>query len=155
MTASSSQETHITITNVWKAVAAGIITSIVTGAIMAVALKTGISPFPKPLGLAFAQWVVGQQLPLPVGLLFHAAYVTAFSVLFILVAPRHLRALPILGFGLALWLVAIFVFTPLVGWGVAATGVAGLKGIIATLVPHLLFSLVLWLSCLGLFRSRV
>lgn len=136
-----------------KAITAGVITSVVTGAIMAIALKTGVSPFPEPLGLAFANWLTGQSLQLPVGLLFHTAYVTLWSTLFIILAPRWLRFGPILAFGLALWLIAIFVFTPLVGWGFAATGVAGFKGVIATLVPHLLFSLVLWLCCLGLFRS--
>ena len=154
MNSVSNSDARITSGRFWKAIAAGLITSAVTAAVMAVALKSGLSPLPKPLGLAFAQWVTGQQLPLPAGLLFHAAYVTAWSTLFVLLAPGLLRFLPILGFGLVLWLIAIFVFTPLVGWGVAATGVAGLKGIPATLVPHLLFSIVLWLSCRGLFRSR-
>ncbi|WP_018404627.1 hypothetical protein [Marinobacter gelidimuriae] len=149
----TTHKTPIATKRVGKAISAGLITSVVTAAVMAVALKTGLSPLPQPLGLAFAQWVVGQPLPLPVGLLFHTAYVTGLSTLFILLAPRYLRFLPILGFGLLLWLVAVSVFTPLVGWGFAATGVAGVKGVPATLIPHLLFSLVLWLSCLGLFRT--
>ena len=137
----------------WKAVAAGVITSIGTAAIMAIGMKTGVSPLPKPLGLAFAQWVLGRSLPLPIGMLFHLAYVTGWSVLFIMLAPaRWLRFWPILGFGLALWLLAIFVFTPLVGWGIAATAVAGPKGIMATLVAHLLFVFFLLLSCRWLFR---
>jgi hypothetical protein len=139
----------------WKALAAGLITSIGAAAIMAIGMKTGVSPLPKPLGLAFAEWVLGRALPLPIGLLFHLAYVTGWSVLFIMLAPaRWLRFWPILGFGLTLWLLAIFVFTPLVGWGIAATAVAGPKGIVATLVAHLLFVFFLWLSCRWLFRSE-
>ena len=137
----------------WKAVAAGVITSIGAAAIMAIGMKTGVSPLPKPLGLAFAEWLLARSLPLPVGLLFHLAYVTGWSVLFIMLAPaRWLRFWPILGFGLALWLLAVLVFTPLVGWGIAATAVAGPKGIVATLVAHLLFVFFLWLSCRWLFR---
>jgi len=153
MNATTQSDVWITATRFWKAVAAGVMTGVATAIIMAVGLKTGVSPFPEPLGLAFAEWVVGQALPLPVGILFHLAYVTGWSVLFILLAPRWLRFWPILAFGIALWLLAILVFTPLVGWGVAATGVAGGKGIVATLIPHLLFSLFLWLSCRWLFRS--
>lgn len=137
----------------WKAVAAGVITSIGAAAIMAIGMKTGVSPLPKPLGLAFAEWLLARSLPLPIGLLFHLAYVTGWSVLFITLAPaRWLRFWPILGFGLTLWLLAILVFTPLVGWGIAATAVAGPKGIVATLVAHLLFVFFLWLSCRWLFR---
>lgn len=139
---------------IWKAVAAGVITAVGTAVIMVVALKTGVSPLPKPLGLAFAEWLFGRNLPLPVGLLFHLAYVTGWSVLFILLAPRWLRIGPILGFSLVLWLIAIFVFTPLVGWGAAATAVAGLKGVVATLIPHLLFGLFLWASYRVLFKSE-
>lgn len=148
------QGTSFTGTRFWKAVAAGVITSMLTAAIMAVALNTGLSPLPEPLGLAFAQWLIGRPLPMPVGLLFHLVYVTAWSVLFILAAPRWLRFWPILGFALVLWLIAILVFTPLVGWGVAATAVAGPRGVIATLVPHLLFGVFLWGSCRWLFRPR-
>lgn len=148
-------DSSITAKRFWKAVAAGAITSVGAAAVMAIGMKAGVSPLPKPLGLAFAEWLVGHALPLPVGLLFHLAYVTGWSVLFILLAPvRWLRFWPIFGFGLALWLLAIFVFTPLVGWGVAATAVAGPKGLVATLVAHLLFVLFLWLSCRWLFPSR-
>lgn len=154
MNAMLEPQVKITAKRFWKAVAAGVITSIGAAAIMAIGMKTGVSPLPKPLGLAFAERVLGHALPLPVGLLFHLAYVTGWSVLFILLAPpRWLKFRPILVFGLALWLIAIFVITPLVGWGVAATAVAGPKGIVATLVAHLLFVLFLWLSCRWLFPS--
>jgi hypothetical protein len=50
---------------------------------MVPALRLGISSLPKPLGLAFAETVLGSPLPLPVGLLFHVAYVTAWSVVYV------------------------------------------------------------------------
>ncbi len=154
MNAALQPDSTITSQRFGRAMAAGVITSVATAVIMVIAMKTGLSPLPKPLGLAFAQWMIGRPLPLPVGLLFHLAYATGWSTLFILLAPRWLRFWPILGFGLTLWLIAIFVITPLVGWGVAATAVAGPKGVIATLIPHLLFSVFLWLSCRWLFHSN-
>ena len=65
------------------ALAVGITTAILLSVVMVSALKLGISPFPKPLGLAFAETVLGRALPLPVGLLFHVAYVTFWSVAFV------------------------------------------------------------------------
>lgn len=47
---------------------------------MVPACKAGISPMPKPPSLAFAETIFGRTLPLPVGLLFHIAYVTAWSM---------------------------------------------------------------------------
>ena len=60
----------------WKAIGVGIATAILLSAVMVPALKLGLSPLPKPLGLAFAETILGNSLPLPIGLLFHVAYVT-------------------------------------------------------------------------------
>ena len=65
-----------------KAIGIGIGTALLLSAAMVPALRFGISPLPKPLGLAFAETVLGRSLPLPVGLLFHVAYVTAWSVVY-------------------------------------------------------------------------
>ena len=56
---------------IWKALAVGIGTGLLLSAIMVPAFRLGISPFPKPVGLAFAETLLGRSLPLPVGLLFH------------------------------------------------------------------------------------
>jgi hypothetical protein len=97
---------------------------------------------PQPLGLAFAETVLGQQVPLPVGLLFHAVYVTFWSVIFV----RYFRSRN-LGWALLLagllWIGVLVVFFPVVGWGIAGTGVS-VKLIPASLLPHLLFGLFLW-----------
>jgi hypothetical protein len=58
-----------------KAIVIGIATALLLLAVMVPALRLGISPLPKPLGLASAETVLGRSLPLPVGLLFHVAYV--------------------------------------------------------------------------------
>ena len=67
-----------------KAAGIGVVTALLLTAIMVPMMKLGISPLPKPLGLAFAETIIGKALPLPVGLLFHVAYVTVWSVVYVM-----------------------------------------------------------------------
>ncbi len=82
-----------------RAVGVGIGVSILTAAIMVTGLKAGISPLPQPLGLAFAETVLGRSLLLPVGLLFHTAWVTTCSVIFVGLFRDALTFLRALGLG--------------------------------------------------------
>ncbi len=63
-----------------KALGIGLLTALLLSAIMVPAFKLGIAPLPKPPSLALAQLLFGANMPLPVGLLFHVAYVTFWSV---------------------------------------------------------------------------
>lgn len=81
-----------------KVIGVGIGVAILTAAFMIIGLKSGISPLPRPLGLAFAETVLGRSLPLPVGLIFHTAWVTAFTALYVVLFRDTLT------FGRALWL---------------------------------------------------
>lgn len=125
-----------------RAVGVGVGVSILTALVMVTALKTGVSPFPKPPSLAFAETVLGRPLPLPVGLLFHTVYVTLWSVIFVRFFPRR-NLKTALGLAGILWLVILAVFFPIVGWGFAGLHVSP-KLIPASFVPHLLFGLLLW-----------
>ncbi len=127
-----------------KAVAVGLGTGLLLSAVMVPALKLGISPLPQPLGLAFAERLAGQPLPLPVGLLFHLLYVTFWSVLYLLRFRDAIRFGSALLLGLGLWVLVLVVFFPLVGWGFLGLAVSPAL-IPASLVPHLLFALFLWL----------
>ena len=100
-----------------RAVGVGIGVSILTAAVMVTALKSGVSPLPKPLGLAFAETVLGSPLPLPVGLLFHTVWVTTFSVIYVGLFRDELTFLRALGLGAALWILVLVFFFPVVGWG--------------------------------------
>ena len=125
-----------------RAIGIGLAVSVLTALVMVTLFKTGISPLPKPVGLAFAETVLGRKLPLPVGLLFHTAYVSFWSVVFVRFIPnRNIKSALILA-GM-LWLGALLVFFPIVGWGLAGTNVS-LKLIPASFMPHLLFGLLLW-----------
>jgi hypothetical protein len=135
-----------------KAAGAGIATALLLSAVMVPALKTGISPLPKPLGLAFAETVLGGPLPLPVGLLFHVIYVTFWSVAFVALFRYRLSLPNALALGLVLWLGVLVVFFPLVGWGFLGLAVSP-RLIVASLVPHVLFAIFLWGLCRLLFRG--
>lgn len=135
-----------------KALGIGIATAILLSVVMVPALKLGISPLPKPLGLAFAETVLGRELPLPVGLLFHVAYVTFWSVAFVVLFRNSLSFAKALLLALVLWTGVLVVFFPVVGWGFLGLGI-GPKLIVASLVPHLLFAAFLWGLCRLLFAT--
>lgn len=126
-----------------KAIGVGIATAVVLSAIMITGLKTGVSPMPKPLALAFATTLLDAKLPLPVGLLFHVAWVTLWSVVYVALFWDRLSFGRALGLGLALWVLVLVVFFPYVGWGFLGLGVSPML-IVAALVSHVLFAVVLW-----------
>ncbi len=136
---------------VLKAVGVGIVTAALLSAVMVPAFRLGISPLPNPLGLAFAETLLGAPLPLPVGLLFHVVYVTAWSVVYVALFRDWLTFRNALLLGLVLWVVVLVVFFPIVGWGLLGLGVSP-KLIVASLVPHVLFAVFLWGSCRFAFR---
>lgn len=133
-----------------KAVGVGVATAIILSLVMVPAAKAGLSPMPKPLGLAFAQVLLG-EVPLPVGLLFHILYVTLWSVLFVAVFKSR-TLVSALGLGVGLWILVLVFFFPVVGWGFLGLGV-GPKLIVGSLVPHILFAVVLWGLCRWAFPS--
>lgn len=125
-----------------QAAGIGILVAFATAAVMLALTAAGLSPFPKPPSLAFAETLAGRTLPLPVGLLFHTVYVVVWSAIYVRYFRRRniVAALALAG---ALWLVILAVFFPVVGWGFAGLSVSP-KLIAASFVPHLLFGLFLW-----------
>jgi len=135
-----------------KAIGVGIGVSILTAAFMLATAKAGVSPLPKALGLAFAETVLGRVLPLPVGLLFHTVWTTAFSVLYVVAFRDALTFMRALALGIALWIFVLVFFFPVVGWGFFGLGVSP-KLIVGAAIPHLLFALFLWGLCRGAFGA--
>lgn len=121
----------------------GVVNAVLLSAVMVPAFKSGLSPLPQPPSLAFAETLLRRALPLPVGLLFHVAYVTLWSVLFVGFAYPQLTLTRAALLGLALWVVALVVFFPILGWGILGLGVSP-KLIPASLLPHVLFAVFLW-----------
>lgn len=137
-----------------RAIGVGIGVAVLTAAVMVTALKSGVSPLPKPLGLAFAETVLGRALPLPIGLFFHTAWVTAFSVIYVGLFRDALTFARALMLGGILWVVVLVFFFPVVGWGFLGLAVTP-KLIIASAVPHLLFAIFLWGLCKLAFRPLI
>ncbi|MEX0752055.1 MAG: hypothetical protein WD073_03920 [Xanthobacteraceae bacterium] len=131
---------------IWKATGIGVLTAVLLSAIMLPAFKLGIAPMPQMPSLAFAETVLGRELPLPVGLLFHVLYVTFWSVAYVVLFRDRLTFLNALWLGLALWVIVLVAFFPVVGWGFLGLGISP-RLIPAALVPHLLFALFLWALC--------
>ncbi len=129
-----------------KALGIGVLTAVLLSAIMVPAFKLGIAPLPKPPSLALAQLLFGATTPLPVGLLFHVAYVAFWSVVYVSVFRDRLTFLNALWLGLALWAAILVVFFPLLGWGFFGLAISP-KLIPASLVPHFLFAVFLWGLC--------
>jgi hypothetical protein len=135
-----------------KTIGVGIGVSALTAAFMVAGLKSGLSPLPRPLGLAFAETVLGRQLPLPIGLLFHTVWVTAFTALYVALFRDALTFMRALWLAVALWIFVLIFFFPIVGWGFFGLAVSP-KLIIGAAIPHLLFAVFLWGLCLWAFRK--
>ena len=129
-----------------KALGIGVVTALLPTAIMVPAFKFGIAPMPKPPSLALAQLLIGPDVPMPVGLLFHVAYVTFWSIAYVVLFLDRLTIRNALWLGLGLWVVILSVFFPLFGWGFLGLGISP-KMIPASLVPHVLFAVFLWRLC--------
>ena len=125
-----------------KTIAIGITVAVLTAAVMFLGQKSGVSPLPKPLGLAFAQTVLGAKVPLPVGLLFHAAWVTFFSALYVVLFRGELTFIRSFWLAFTLWVLVLVFFFPVVGWGFFGLGETP-KLIVASAVPHLVFAILL------------
>ena len=136
-----------------KAGGVGIMTALLLTAVMVPAMKLGFSPMPKPLGLAFAETVLGRALPLPVGLLFHIVYVAFWSIAFVSLCRDDLSLTKALVLGGLLWIAVLLVFFPIVGWGFLGLAITP-KLIVGSLVPHILFAVFLWGLCRVVFKVR-
>jgi len=128
-----------------KALLIGALASIITGFVMVMATKMGMSPFPKPPSLAFASKILGHPIPLMVGLLFHFVYVTFWGTVFAYLFKNRLTFLNATWLGLFLWIVLLLGVFPFVGWGFLGLSI-GPKLIMASFIPHALFVLIIWLG---------
>lgn len=135
-----------------KTIGIGIAVAVLTAAVMFAGLRSGVSPLPKPLGLAFAETLFGRPLPLPVGMLFHLLWVTFFSAAYVVLFRDALTFAKALWLAAALWVLVLVFFFPVVGWGFLGLAVTP-KLIVGSAIPHLLFAIFLWGLCRWTFRG--
>jgi predicted membrane-bound dolichyl-phosphate-mannose-protein mannosyltransferase len=136
-----------------KAIGVGIVTALILSVISVTGMKTGVSPLPKPLALAFAETILSRELPLPVGLAFHTVWVTFFSVVYVARHRYKITFMRALGLSAVLWISTLVVFFPLVGWGLFGLDVSPML-IAGSAVPHLLFAIILWGLCRMAFHDE-
>jgi hypothetical protein len=139
--------------DLWKAIGVGVVTAAILSVIAVIGQKTGISPLPKPLALAFAETILGRKLPLPVGLAFHTAWVTFFSVVYVALFRYKMTFMRALGLAAVLWIAVLVIFFPIVGWGFLGLA-KGPMLIVGSAVPHLLFAIILWGLCRASFSDE-
>ena len=134
-----------------KAVGVGAIVAVLTGAVTAPLFQSGLAPMPQAPSQAFAETLLG-PVPEPVGFLFHLLYVTAVTTLILAFTGPRASKRAIAGASAALWVIAIVVFFPLVGWGLFGAAVTP-KIAVAALAPHLLYGVLLWAVTRLVFRA--
>ena len=137
-----------------RGVALGLVNGILLSLIMVPAFLAGIPPMPEPPSLAFAEALLGEGLPMPVGLAFHLAYVTFWSAVWVVWDHPQLRLATAFALAALLWAIALVVFFPINGWGLLGLSVSPML-IPGALVPHVLFALLLWALGRLFFGVRV
>ena len=136
-----------------QAIGVGVLTSVILSAIMVTAIKSSVSPMPAPVALVFAQTLFGTKLPLPVGLLFHVAWVTFWTVAYVVLFWENLSFARAVGLGIFLLALALVVFFPFIGWGFIGLGI-GPKVIVGAVMSHVLFTIVMWSLAHWTFGTR-
>lgn len=138
-----------------KALGLGIVISLILAAVSVAMRQTGMTPLPAPPALLFAETVLATSpLPPAVGILFHTVWVTGLTAGFIAASRHDLSFVRALGFGLALWVVALVVFFPIIGWGFLGLAI-GPQLIVGALGPHVLYGILLWGGARLLFGRTV
>lgn len=139
--------------NYLKAGVTGLIGSLVMFILMQIALKTGMAPFNVPPSSAFLHSIGMPAKPL--ALIGHFLYGAFWSIILVAIAKASTSLGKGIILSIILWLIMMLIISPIIGWGVFGFGDAagnakdsplylapGPKYLIATLVLHLVFGLV-------------
>jgi len=126
-----------------KAIGVGVLAGVILSGLIVATSKTGVSPLPKPLCVAFMEAALHQPLTLASGLAFHVLWVVFWSFYYVFLFWNDLTLIAAFGFALVLWLLAMLFFFPAVGWGFFGRKVGALS-VVDSIVSHSLFAVVIW-----------
>ncbi|MFW5856253.1 MAG: hypothetical protein ACOCX4_00110 [Planctomycetota bacterium] len=135
-----------------KAAAVGLVAALVMFVLIQIAIASGLAPFNVPPSAAF---LTAMDLPsTPWALFVHFGYGLLGSVLLVAITRNHATVWKGLVLGVALWLVMMVVYSPMIGWGMFGAAEADVAGdhplslapgpqyAVAALVLHLVYGLV-------------
>jgi hypothetical protein len=74
-----------------------------------------------------------------------AVWVIFWTLVYVRLSPA-IRFMPALYLAAALWVSALVIFMPIAGWGFLGLAVTP-KLIVAAIIPHLVFALLIWGGC--------
>lgn len=143
----------------FKVALTGMVGSLVMFLLMMLGIHgTGIAPFNIPPSAAFLTNLGLAIGPLP--LFVHFGYGAFWSILLVYLFKEKTNIKKGLGLSLVAWLIMMFIYSPIIGWGLFGFGNAhmmdpsnplylesGPKYLISTLTLHLIFGLIIgWLN---------
>lgn len=143
----------------FKVALTGMVGSLVMFLLMMLGIHgTGIAPFNIPPSAAFLTNLGLAIGPLP--LFVHFGYGAFWSTLLVYLFKEKTNIKKGLGLSLVAWLIMMFIYSPIIGWGLFGFGNAhmmdpsnplylesGPKYLISTLTLHLIFGLIIgWLN---------
>ena len=133
-----------------KSLISGLVGSLFMFILMMIAIKgTGVAPFNMPPSAAFLK-SLGIE-PKPLALIIHFGYGAAAAVFLHVVFKNKSKVVYGLGLAIAMWLIMMFVLSPIIGWGVFGTHSGTIDGalalsstpkyILSTLILHVIYGL--------------
>ncbi len=139
--------------NYVKAGVVGLLGSLAMFIIMQITLATGMAPFNVPPSAAF---LIKMGIPAkPLALIGHFLYGAFWSIILVAIYKDSVSIGKGIILALILWLIMMLILSPIIGWGIFGFGEAsemakdaklyleaGPKYLIATLILHLIFGLV-------------
>ena len=133
-----------------KSLISGLAGSLIMFILMMFAINgVEIAPFNMPPSAAFLKSL--EIAPKPLALIIHFGYGAVAAIFLHEVFKNKSKIVYGIGLGFAMWLVMMFVFSPIIGWGVFGTNAGTIDGalalsstpkyIVSTLILHLIFGL--------------
>ncbi len=132
--------------NFGLAALAGVLSAIGIALIMTPAIQAGVSPLPKPLGLAIAQRLFGQDASFWLGVTLHVLYVTAWTVIYVAAFRDNLSFGRAFAVAFFMWVLVLIVFFPTAGWGFLGLAINSLL-MVSSLITHFLWAFLVWILC--------
>jgi hypothetical protein len=137
-----------------KSLISGLAGSLIMFILMMIAINgVGIAPFDMPPSAAFLKSL--GITPKPLALIIHFGYGAIAAIFLHEVFKNKSKVVYGIGLAIAMWLIMMFVLSPIIGWGILGTNAGTIDGalalsstpkyIISTLILHIIYGLTIGL----------